>query len=55
MTIDSGIESDLNDMISTVREQIHARETILTLTNKPIQEQEMFFEVLEYEADNKMM
>ena len=42
MTIDSGIESDLNDMISTVREVIHARDTMETLSNKPIQEHEFF-------------
>ena len=55
MTINSGIESDLNDMISTVRERIQASDTMETLSNKPIQEHEIFFEVLEYEADNKMM
>ena len=54
-TLDSGIELDSNDMIGTVREGINVRETLETLSSIPIQEHENIFEVLEYDAENKMM
>ena len=55
LTLDSGIESDLSDMIGTVREGMNLHETLETLSSIPIQEHENIFEVLEYDAENKMI
>jgi hypothetical protein len=42
LTLEFGIESDLNDMIGTVREGVNVRDTRETLSSIPIQEHDFF-------------